>query len=134
MEKVSGKENVTGTCCLCSKHFQGQMNYCDDVCNKLLSGIQNTVSTIEMRDSLKAQYGAATNASKVNLLTSVNTCIDYDEHLDDIIADLEFYFDKLPNMGLAVVEEMQVAILLLSFMHDETLKGTVVALKNFARG
>lgn len=41
--------------------------------------------------------------------------------------------NKLASLGLAVAEETQVADLLVSFMHDDTMKGTIVAVKLWKR-
>lgn len=98
--------------------------------DKPLRVIQNSPSPKEMWDKLRARYEAATTANKINLLTAlVNTRYESGKDLGDYFAELETYFNRLAGMGLPVAEEMQVAILLVSVMHEETLKGTVAALK-----
>lgn len=98
--------------------------------DKPLRVIQNAKTPEEMWKKLNARYEAASTANKINLLTSlINIRYQSAKDMGDFISELETHFNKLACMGLPIVEEMQVAILLVSVMHEESMKSTVAALK-----
>lgn len=93
-----------------------------------LEAFHSTLSLKQMKDRLEARYEAATDASKVNILTTfVNTVYKSGEYFWDSIADLEFHFSKQASLCLSVAERMQVATLLDSVMDESALKDAVAA-------
>lgn len=83
-----------------------------------------------MWDKLDSRYKSASNVKEVNLLTTlIDTRYQASVDLSDYIVELETYFNRQDIMGVPVSEEKQVAILLVSETHEESLEITGVALK-----
>lgn len=100
--------------------------------NKPLWVIQNAKNPKEMSGNLITRYEASSTANRINLLTSlINTRFQARKDLFDYIAELESNFNRLAIMIMPVAEKMQVAILLVSLMNEESLKSTVAELKQW---
>lgn len=98
--------------------------------DKPLQVIQNAKLPKEMWDSSNTRYEAASNANKIDLLTSLRyTRYQDGRDLGDYIAKRKTYFNRQAVIGLPVAEKMQVVILLVSVMNEDALKSAVAALR-----
>ena len=95
-----------------------------------LRAVQTAEGPMEMWSKLHERYAGSTTASKIGVLTTLmNTRYESGEDIRDYIAKFETMFNRLEIMGSHIDEAMQVAILLVSLLNDETLSSTVAAIK-----
>jgi len=98
--------------------------------NKPLRVIQSVESPSEMWVKLGDRFAAATTANKIAVLSAfMNKRYESGKDMGEYLADIETLFNKLAAMGMALVEPMQVAILLVSISSVDSFQGTVAAIK-----
>lgn len=98
--------------------------------DKPLRVVQTATGPKDMMEKLSERYAASTTANKIAVLTSlIHTRYDREKNMGEYLSEMESMFNKLAAMKLPIAPELQVAILLVSMTAEESLSGTVSAIK-----
>lgn len=98
--------------------------------NKPLRVVQNSADPYTMWSKLHERYAATTTANKISVLTNLmNMRYIPGKDMGEYLCEFETLFNRLECMGSPQSDDMQVAILLVSIMHEDTLSGTIAAIK-----
>ncbi len=98
--------------------------------DKPLRAIQSAASPAEMWKKLHERYAASTTANKIAVLTNLmNKRYHSGKDMGEHLSEMESMMNRLAAMQAPVDSSMQVAILLVSVMAEESLQSTVAAIK-----
>lgn len=134
-EKVTDSEEPEALAAHTKKVRKARAIIINSLGDKPLRAVQSATDPRDMMTKLVERYAASTTANKIAVLTNlIHTRYESGKDMGEYLSEMESLFNKLAAMGLPLASEMQVAVLLVSLTSEESLSGTVSAIKTMDEG